>query len=411
MISYLSENTNNMIRNVIVSLAIIGCIGCQNARRQEDHTKNDEYAAGTFGYDLKFLKEKDDVKVLAFGDARVIVSPKYQGKVFTSTAEGTTGQSFGWVNYSAFDKQDPHMNAYGGENRLWLGPEGNRFSLFFKPGTEMTFANWFTPPPIDTESWNVEEQSETAIRMSKEMQLTNYTGTQFSIHIDRMVRILEPDKIQDMLGVTFPEDVKNVGYTTINTIQNAGEKVWTRESGAPCLWVLDMFNPSSSTWIIVPFRKDVSGKIVTSDYFGEVSEDRLQIRDSIILFKADGQSRGKIGISPHRARPLAGSFDPENNILTVVTFDVDPNAVYLNQEWTTEKDAFAGDAVNAYNDGPLEDGSQMGPFYELESVSPAAYLKPGESLTHNHSVFHFTGPGTELRGMLKTLFGFEMPSE
>ena len=24
------------------------------------------------------------------------------------------------------------MNAYGGENRLWLGPEGGKYSLFFK---------------------------------------------------------------------------------------------------------------------------------------------------------------------------------------------------------------------------------------------------------------------------------------
>lgn len=398
-----------MFRNVFLFLVTISCIGCQHSK-QENQKEHVQFTKGTFGFDLEFLRQKDDVAVLEIDDARIIVSPKYQGKVFTSTAAGVEGQSFGWVNYSAFDQNpNPHMNAYGGENRLWLGPEGNRFSLFFKPGTEMTFENWFTPPPIDTESWNVEEQSKTAIRMSKEMQLTNYTGTEFHVTINREVNMLEPVMIENMLAMSLPVDVKHVGYTTVNTILNRGDNTWTRESGAPCLWVLDMFTPSPSTWMIVPFDEEAHGKIVTSDYFGEISKDRLKVNDGVILFKADGQSRGKIGISPRRARPLAGSFDPENNILTVVTFDVDPDAVYLNQEWTTESDPFAGDAVNAYNDGPLEDGTQMGPFYELESVSPAAYLKSGESLTHNHSVFHFTGSATQLKDMIRTLFGLDMP--
>ena len=47
--------------------------------------------------------------------------------------------------------------------------------------------------------------------------------------------------------------------------------------------------------------------------------------------------------------------------------------------------------MNAYNDGPIEGGSQMGPFYEIESVSPAAFLQPGATLSHNHTVLHFTG--------------------
>jgi hypothetical protein len=396
------------MRFIFASVITMACCSCQSPRPENRSAA--EFDAGTFGFDVTFLKAKDNIAVLKSGDAQVIVSPKYQGKVFSSTAEGEGGQSFGWVNYDAFDKAiDPHMNAYGGENRLWLGPEGNRFSLFFKPGTSMTFENWFTPPSVDTESWNIDGQTETTIRMTKDMDLSNYAGTQFNINLSREVTILDPANIEAMLGVTLSDSIKYVGYNTVNTIRNAGENAWTRESGAPCLWILDMFNPSPTTWIIVPYKKDGPGKVVTSDYFGEISADRLVIRDSVVLFKADGQSRGKIGISPQRARPMAGSFDPENNILTVVTFDVDPDAVYLNQEWTTDKDPFAGDAVNAYNDGPLEDGSQMGPFYELESVSPAAYLKPGESLVHRHSVMHFSGSSPELLVMIRLLFGTEFP--
>jgi hypothetical protein len=91
-------------------------------------------------------------------------------------------------------------------------------------------------------------------------------------------------------------------------------------------------------------------------------------------------------------------------VLTVTLFDLDSKATFLNQEWRTDKDPFSGDAVNAYNDGKLANGTQMGPFYEIESVSPAAFLKPGEKLSHRHSVFHFTGDKAELNQIaLKTL--------
>jgi hypothetical protein len=83
---------------------------------------------------------------------------------------------------------------------------------------------------------------------------------------------------------------------------------------------------------------------------------------------------------------------------------MDSTARYLNQEWKTDRLVFSGDAVNAYNDGPLADGAQMGPFYEIESVSPAAMLKPGESLEHTHSVLHFTGPDTELNKITESVF-------
>lgn len=386
----------------ILGLVVLG--SCQTVQKESDTMKNFEKV--TFGYDLTFLREHDSVIVLSKNDARIVVSPKYQGKVFTSTADGDSGQSFGWINYKAFDqKPDPHMNAYGGENRFWLGPEGNRFSLFFKPGSEMVFDNWITPPAIDTEPWLIEKQTETSVTLMKQTQLQNYAGTQLMIDIRREVVILPEDKIISMLGVDPGAEVKSVGYTTFNEITNSGTAAWTKETGAPCIWILDMFNPSPSTMIMIPYVEQGNGKIVTTDYFGEIPSNRITIEKNAVYFKADGKSRGKIGISPQRAKPMAGSFDAENNILTVVLFDVDSGAVYLNQEWNTRKDPYSGDAVNAYNDGPLEDGTQMGPFYELESVSPAAFLEPGKKLTHTHTVFHFTGERKSLLSMMNSLFG------
>jgi hypothetical protein len=287
------------------------------------------------------------------------------------------------------------MNAYGGENRLWLGPEGGKFSLFFKPGTKMTFDNWKTPAPFDTEDWNVKSMDSQSVTMYKKMDLLNYAGTRLELQVVRTISILNRDEIIRLAGMSESEDsLYAVGYKTGNTLTNTGELEWTEKSGMPCIWMLDMFKPSSSAVIVVPFKKteteDVK-KVVTTNYFGKIPPDRIKNNDSLIFFKADGKSRGKLGISANGARGTAGSYDGKNKVLTIILFNVVEKDRYLNQEWNITKPTFQGDAVNAYNDGPLTDGTQMGPFYEIESVSQAAFIKPGESINHSHIVMHFAG--------------------
>ena len=65
---------------------------------------------------------------------------------------------------------------------------------------------------------------------------------------------------------------------------------------------------------------------------------------------------------------------------------------------------YKGDAINSYNDGPLEDGSQMGPFYELETSSPALALKTCESAEYKQSTFHFEGTEEELNALCQQIF-------
>ena len=368
----------------------------------------DTAAKGTFAYDLKFLKAKDSIVVLRNneGSGQIIISPKYQAKVFTSTANGEMGRSFGWVNYKAFDlkEPDPHMNAFGGEDRLWLGPEGGKFSLFFKSGTTQVFDNWHTPAAVDHESWKLDSADSKNASLSKITTMQNYAGTELNIKLDRNIHILENTDIAQMLGITLDTTVKAVGFSTATSITNAGTTAWDKTTGAPCLWNLDMFTPSPSVVIVVPYELNTTGKIATTDYFGQIPPDRVKMVNGTLFFKADGKSRGKLGMPPNRIKKYAGSYDAANNVLTLITYDFDTKATYLNQEWKTDKDPFVGDAVNAYNDGPLANGTQMGPFYEIESVSPAAFLAPNEKLTHKHSVFHFTGSKDGLNAIaIKTL--------
>ncbi|PSR56877.1 hypothetical protein AHMF7605_26945 [Adhaeribacter arboris] len=384
---------------------------CQPKEIKQTEKTPAAYQPGSFGYDLNFLQNHDRVLVLKneSGQAQVLVSAKYQGKVFTSTANGLNGKSFGWINYKAFTApKDPHMSAYGGENRLWLGPEGNKFSLYFKPGVPMEFANWVTPPAIDTESWNIISQNKRSASMQKEATFLNYAGTELKTRLTRRIQILENADIEEMLPVKVTGNLQTVGFTSNNAITNTGEQAWTKITGAPCLWLLDMFNPSPQTTIIIPHETKGTTKIATTDYFGEIPADRIKFKKDVLLFKADGKTRGKLGLGPERAKPIAGSYDAQNNVLTIIQFEVIKTATYLNQAWNTQQNPFHGDAVNAYNDGPLTDGSQMGPFYELESVSPAAFLSPGQTLHHQHSVFHFTGDTTALNQIAEELLGISL---
>lgn len=406
-----------MIKKISYSLLVtILIFSCNQSGQQQTSNSSDlgSYPKGSFGYDLNFLQEQDDSLILLGNDsenAQVIVSAKFQAKVFTSTADGNDGLSFGWVNYKAFTgAPDAHMNAYGGENRIWLGPEGGKFSLFFKPDSQMVFENWKTPVAYDTEPWIMTDKTGHSVTMKKDMHLLNYKGTEIDASMERSVTILNKEDIAKRTGLAPDTSIKSVAYQTNNIITNKSKDAWNEATGMPCIWMLDMFSPSPTTVIIVPFKKSVQpfDKIATTNYFGDISPDRLKYSDDMLFFKADGKSRGKLGIKPAYAKPLAGSYDPEHKVLTVIMFDIDSSAQYLNQEWNTNKPPFSGDAVNAYNDGPLADGTQMGPFYEIESVSPAAFLKPGQSLSHQHTVFHFKGNTEKLDAIAQKLFGVSL---
>jgi hypothetical protein len=133
------------------------------------------------------------------------------------------------------------------------------------------------------------------------------------------------------------------------------------------------------------------------------------VTGSHVFFKADGMSRGKIGLSRSRARGIMGSWDSENNILTILICRLpEGNAEYVNSSWKIQDNPFSGDALNSYNDGPLEDGSLMGPFYELETSSPAVSISPGERITHIQHTLHLTGSRELLNALAKRTLGVKL---
>jgi len=149
--------------------------------------------------------------------------------------------------------------------------------------------------------------------------------------------------------------------------------------------------------------------VVNDRYFGKVPADRLVVHSSegFLTFKCDGTYRSKIGLGSARAGRVLGSYSASARLLTVVQYDKPAGAAeYVNSLWEDQKDPYAGDVVNAYNDGPTEPGKpSLGGFYEMETSSPAAALAPGESLVHVHRTFHVVGEREALDAMSRRVLG------
>ncbi len=389
-----------------VSFAVFVLAGC-GTNNDNKMAREETYPKGTYGYDADFLrKHLTDVIELHNGDARVFLSGGDQGRVMTSSASGNNGAGYGWINYELIEsgKRKPQFNPIGGEERLWLGPEGGQFSLYFKKADSFSIKNWLVPPVIDTEKFDVTQSDSLSATFSKKSMLTNYSGFVFQFQLIREVELLDKGRAEQALGIEIPAEIKFVAYQTNNRLINAGDNIWRKESGLLSIWLLSMMNPTEETKVIIPFYPKPNAKsFITSNYFGEISSDRLLIKDSVLFFRCDGKSRGKLGIAPEIAKPVVGSFDFKNNVLTILKPEVHPDRNYVNSKWEIQKQPYKGDVINSYNDGPLEDGSQLGPFYEIESSSPAIELKPGESERYHQAIIHLTGNYPELKELAKQL--------
>jgi len=358
----------------------------------------------SFGSDLAFIRQYTGVVVLSDASgAQVVVAPAYQGRVMTSTVGGSDAPSFGWIGRAAIaaTERQPHINVFGGEDRFWLGPEGGQFSLYFKPGDPFDLDHWQVPEAIDWDRWGVTNQTRSSIEFRKEMTLGSYSRVTFQIDASRTVRLLSSSDVSASLGTSPGAGVRMVAFESSNTVTNSGREAWQEKSGLVSIWILGMFSPSPETTIVLPFTpgpESSFGPIVNDKYFGKVPDDRLAIKNSVAYFKGDGQYRSKIGLSPARALGIVGSYDAAGHVLTLVQYTRPSDAPpYVNSMWEIQREPYRGDVLNSYNDGPPAPGKPaLGPFYELETSSPALRLKPGEQATHLHRTFHLVGPEAEL---------------
>lgn len=408
------------IHMLMLSLAVVLPTACEKTTTKSSEASAAEGEAGSFAQDLKFLRAHTDIHVLKdeASGAQVAVAPAWQGRVMTSSAAGDQGASLGWIHRENIKTGilppakrtglARHIHIFGGEERFWLGPEGGQYGLFFPPAPQpYTFENWFTPALIDTEPFEVVSSSPRRIDFKKDASIINRKGTDFRLGISRSVEILGRPAIAALVKASVPDAVKVVAYRSTNILTNRGADAWTREDGLVSIWLLGMFPHGPEVTMVIPL-KDGPGNAVNADYFGSLETDRLVFNDKAVFFKGDGAFRSKIGVPPGRSTGIAGSYDAGRGRLTILHTELPAKAgelPYVRSQWEDHADAYAGDLINAYNDGsPAEGEAPLGPFYELETSSPALPLGPGQSMTHVQTTLHFQGDASELdpiaRGML-----------
>jgi hypothetical protein len=411
-----------MTRWMTIILLSIAAVACRDAAPPSSAGKvppssgRAAGAPGTFRNDIAFLEKHTEVIVLSGdnGRAQVAVAPGYQGRVMTSTATGPEGASYGYIHRPVIEQgtRQSHMTVVGGEDRFWLGPEGGQYALYFAPGTAFDTEHWQTPEAIDWGGWPVAKQDAGEVAFSQRMSLTNYAGSKFDMRVDRTVRLLNRADVARYLGHD-PGDVDLVAYESDNLITNTGKTAWRPESGLVSIWILGMLRPGPRTTVVVPYRSGPEselGPIVNDAYFGAQPPERLRVGKTAVFFRGDGTRRGKIGVARPRVRNVAGSYDPDRRLLTIVQFTLPdaPNG-YVNSMWARQDQPFRGDVINSYNDGPLGPGQPpLGPFYEIESSSPAAALGPGGSMRHVHRTVHLQGSGAGLDTMARAVLGVSL---
>lgn len=398
-----------IIKKSVLLFFVILVAGCSNGDKKP---QAQEFAKGSYGYDAAFLKKySKDIIELQNENAKVLLSADYQGRVMTSSAEGDTGASYGWLNYDLISsgKKKGQFNPVGGEERIWLGPEGGQYSIYFKKGDSFNIKNWQVPALIDTERFAVIYSDSSSATFSKSAEITNYTGTVFHLTLKRTIQLLDKNATEQILRSAISPGISYVAYTTTNQLINAGDTEWKKETGLLSIWLLSMMTPTKETKVMIPFFPQPDARsFITDNYFGEIPQDRLLVKDSILYFRCDGKSRGKLGISPVIAKPVVGSFDFKNNVLTILIPEVHHEEMYVNSKWEIQKQPYKGDVINSYNDGPLQDGSQLGPFYEIESSSPVKELKPGEVEKYQQSIIHFRGNYSALKELAQRLLQVDL---
>lgn len=361
----------------------------------------------TFGEAVQLLQDMKNEIIILRGDReekQVLVSPQMVGRVMVSTMHGLRGDILGWVNRPAVEAgpNDPNFNNYGGEERIWLGPDGTQRGLFFKD-TDFTWESFRIPQPMSVQPFETLGVSADgkSVAMRTRWEPHNLMGTAFRVEIRRTVSILEACPYANEFGA----DVDFVGFQSDNTVINVSDRPILRETGPLTVWLLGHYLPHKRCIVIVPFQPGPEAKLgpPLRDEFvkffcigSKVPANLRWYGNDYALIKADCATRCKFGIGRPRAIGRSGSMDLDTNELVIVDNDFYPEMDYATNYWRKADDLFDGDAVNICIDGPA---GEEGPVfsepdnmaYEIENVSPALFLHPGQSYVSRARTFRLRG--------------------
>lgn len=355
------------------------------------------------GYTLKPYKRK----------GQVLVCPSLAGRVMGTSYTNDQGEFGGFINTKAFkeDMKDSWDN-WGGEERYWLCPEGGQFGLMFQ-GKENSFDNYTVQAGINNSKYTVVDISDlgNSLSMKCQFDLHNATGTRFQV--ESLRRITALDACPYLTGMIA--EINFVGFQSESTITNVGANAWSKQTGALAHWHLGQFLPGERVIVIIPFNQGIfSDPPIREDYFvqfclnGKMPANRYWLKNGFALFKADGKCRTKIGQNRSRATGLLASYNLDSDEIIMMDYDYYPGLEYASSYWYEQPEPYNGDCISFSAEGPISPKEPNGRCYELEAMSPAMFLSPGQSFTFRTRVFHIRGPRLLIAGICHQHLGPEI---
>lgn len=350
--------------------------------------------------DTKQFLESCGIRTLVLqrraGDGCLLIAPDLSARIMGVSMDGPGSENFGFVEPDSIANRgkNPQFNPYGGALRWWVGPEGGQFGVAFPPSTkDFSLDSWHISEEYNGKPFAVAYPRDgvgASALMGAEFRIQNASGASFHVGVTCRIGL-----IGDPLGGNRGKGLKHLGYLSETWFENLSDEPMRKETGLLSVWMLGMYAASPRAFVVAPFERGGSGKIVTDNYFSEdgIGGDRLIVNEKAgyLLFRADAKERSKIGLSRSRASSTLGGIDVERGLFTVWRFPIRRRMPYVNSLWEQQRNPYAGDVTNAYND----DGA-LGAFYELECSSHALALAPRERFRFPLEIHHYHGESDRL---------------
>lgn len=276
--------------------------------------------------------------------------------------------------------------AHGGNAggaRTWIAPEGGGRGFF----CSTDISRWAVPHEIDPGDYASCPAEQGWLSFRSAFTATAADGASFPLEITRSMRMgpVDAGGSADSLRaarISFRHEIRNRGSTSID--------------GRVGLWCVVQVPSEAPATIIIPVKGGTTPGCVRP-YFVRLPDGILRVSDNLVLLKAHGGLKYKIGVHASAATGRMSFVRPSRALsrwtALSLSFPVDPRGAYLDEPWFGPGSGSGeGDAVQAYNDA----GTGECAFSEIEVHAPAARLEPGEPQSFEIAMTLIVGPAPQV---------------
>ncbi|MEM6391704.1 MAG: DUF6786 family protein [Planctomycetota bacterium] len=342
----------------------------------------------------RLAAEHDDLFWLSAGDGRLLAT-RHAARLMASD----DGHADTWSN-PFFVAEDGDTGQLTGGDRLWIAPEVGYFWPNLQQAREDPKKWAKTPPVMDPAHWTITNQSDNALALSTEMDLTDARdGKRIRLTADRSFQGL--DRSADL-----DPGLRCVSFAITNTLT-----LIDGDAGAVAgAWDILMVpaEPTPGT-LIIPTTREIELANINS-YYDPFGDEHVVIDGQSVRFRCDGQRRVKMGLPADLTAGTMAHYRPTTDgqaILIHRTFPTHHEETYCDIPRSFPDDQrLGGDCFQAYNDegdsfGPAIGGSPT--FSEMEYHDPCLAVGTDKTTQTGTCTTHIlTGPEALIREHLST---------